>query len=149
MNCMDIRTLLNQFNEEKIIGKCSDNSRRGEYLQMTENIDFIAFYCGSTYVSLDVTMSMQKYIVDNLITNIVDNKEYDQPKYLRQLKQFWNTHTYPCQTYHSYGVRFVTISKYNTNSKSNINHIGKLSLGLYLPYLQELIGIGNYSHNTS
>ena len=31
--------------------------------------------------------------------------------------------TCPFQTYSSYGARFVTIPKYNTNSNSNINHI--------------------------
>ena len=50
---------------------------------MTRKIDFTAFYLGSMYVPFDVAMSMQKYLAENLITAIVDNKEDNQPEDIR------------------------------------------------------------------
>ena len=90
---------------------------------MTRNIDFTAFYRGSTYVPFDVAMYMQKYLSENLISAVVDKKEDNQPEYIRLFNKCWSTRTYPCQNYNPYGARIVTIPKYNTNSNSDINHI--------------------------
>ena len=70
---------------------------------MTRKIDFTAFYLGSMYVPFDVAMSMQKYLAENLITAIVDDKEYNQTEDIRPFNYLWPTCNYPFQTYNSYG----------------------------------------------
>ena len=53
---------------------------------MIDNIDFKSFYCGSLYVPFDVYMYMQKDSTENLITDIVDNREDDQTEDIRLFK---------------------------------------------------------------
>ena len=66
---------------------------------MTNNIDFTASYCGSTYVKFDVAMYMQKYLAENLITAIVYNREDNQSEDISLFNNCWPMRNYPFQTY--------------------------------------------------
>ena len=56
-------------------------------------------------------MYMQKDSTENLITDIVDNREDDQTEDIRLFKNWWPMRDHPFQDYNAYGASFVTITK--------------------------------------
>jgi hypothetical protein len=115
-NRPDVRGLLSQLVEEKVISRYTANMRMKEAEEVTRGIRFDKYWKGATYVPLQTCMSIQAELnpdkntidVEVQIDENVSNICFERP---------WPTFVHPCQNLTSYGIMPPTIPDFKVQKR--------------------------------
>lgn len=118
-NLHDINGLLTQLTKEKVISKYADNEKRKEIKKMAENIDFDKYIYGSTFVPLEVAMSLHREREDKLISCLLDNRGDDLAERDIRFEKYWTTYIFPIQNSSSHGAMFPTVPMFNLQHRDH------------------------------
>ena len=98
----------------------------------SKDIDYEKYKIGSTYVPVEIAISLKEETKNRNTIGIIDNDHNEDgdllDEYTRRFKRIWPFHIYPCQKYDQYGARMISIPYFQCNSSELLWLLSSLML---------------------
>ena len=115
----DMKSLLRRLIDD---GKMSDDHAEGieQFSNIfTRYVDYRKYKFGSSYVPVEIAMSMKEEAKNRNVLGIIDN-EIDEsgnpkPETTKTFKRIWPWFIYPCQKLDDYGAKMYTVPVFQSN----------------------------------
>ena len=114
-NRPDINAHVNTLVSENVLSNFAANGMREEALRISQSIDYEPYMYGSTFVPLEVAMTLQREVMDEDCEALNDERGENLPDIRKYFKKSWPSCIFPCQILNDYGARFPSIPAFNSN----------------------------------